>query len=252
MTIQEREKDFYNKYWNVYGLCKVEGSIAIPGIDSFKEKKVLICSCGGGALPVQAAKMGAKVYAFDISEVGVRKAKEMADYNNVNASIEVMDFNNLKYEENYFDIIYGEDILHHVNCEIAGNEIYRCLKSEGTAFFKENSDRNIILRYVRRLLFGKPGGYQKQHFLFFKREGTTDEYPLTEESVNALSRIFKGNIQRYNERFCFFYLLNYLLFKNPMVGKVLAKFDMLIAKFLPFIRKYSFTQEILLRKPKEY
>lgn len=252
MTIQERERDFYNKYWDVYEPCKVEGRIEIPGIDSFKDKKVLICSCGGGALPVRAAKMGGKVYAFDISEVGVRKAKAMAAYNSVDANIEVMDFHNLKHEKNYFDIIYGEDILHHVNCEVVGNEIYRCLKPGGIAFFKENSDRNFILRYVRRLLFGKPGDYQKQHCLFFKRTGTTDEYPLTEESVNTLSKIFKGNIQRYNERFCFFYLLNHLLFRNLTVGKILANFDSLIAKLLPFIRKYSFTQELLLRKPVEH
>jgi ubiquinone/menaquinone biosynthesis C-methylase UbiE len=173
----------------------------------------------------------------------------MAKYNNVVVKVDNMDFHNLLYEDNFFDIIHGSCILHHIDCSIVGKEIYRVLKPGGIAFFRENSDRNLILRFLRRLLFGKPGGYQKQKFLFIKRTGTSDEYPLTEEEVEVLVKIFKGNIRVTNEYFYFFSLLNSLIFKNSTLGNLLWTLDSLIGNVFPFIKKYSFFQEIWLKKP---
>ncbi len=133
----------------------------------------------------------------------MKNAREMARYNNVKVKADVMDFRDLSYEDNFFDILYGSAILHHIDCEIVGREIYRVLKPGGIAFFRENSDRVLMFRFLRRLLFGKPGGHQRQKFLFIKRRGTTDEYPLIEEEVETLSKIFNGNIKVTNEHLYF-------------------------------------------------
>ena len=159
------------------------------------------------------------------------------------------DFHHLKYPDDFFDLIYGKAILHHVDCNLAGREIYRCLKPGGIAFFWENSDRNPILRWFRRKAFGTPGGYQKQKFLFFKRHGTTDEYPLTEEEVDILSEIFDGNIKILHERFNFFSLLSSFGWQNRTFRKLVIMLDDFLATILPPIMKYSFYQQVLLHKP---
>jgi SAM-dependent methyltransferase len=155
----------------------------------------------------------------------------------------------LKYPDNFFDVIYGSSILHHVDCTVAERQMFRCLKPGGIAYFHENSDRNPILRYLRRLLFGSPGGYQKQKFLFLKRTGTTDEYPLTEKEVAQLSDIFGGHIERYYPRFYFFYLLYFVGWRNERFGKFLWGLDTIIGDLFPFLKRYSFVQDLLLQKP---
>jgi len=249
MSIWDREKQFYDEEWKKVQIHKITGKITIPGIENFEGKRVLICSCGTGVEPVLAAKQGAETYAFDISDTAVKNTREMARYNHVLIHADVMDFHRLSYEDNFFDILYGSAILHHIDCEIVGKEIYRVLRPGGIAFFRENSDRVLLFRFLRRLLFGKPGGYQRRRFLFIKRRGTTDEYPLTEKEISTLSEIFDGNIKVYNERFYFLFHLNALIFRNPKIGKILWSLDSSIGDSFPSVKKYSFWQEILLKKP---
>ena len=230
------------------GLSK--GLIEVPGIAHLVGKKILICSCGSGIEPTLAAKQGGQVFAFDISRVACLNTKKMATYNGIFASANVADFNHLPYLDETFDIIYGCSILHHIDCVLAGKELRRVLRPGGGAFFRENSDRNPVLRALRRLCFGKPGEHQKSKFWFFERLGTSNEYPLTECEVEILAACFDGNIYRYNEHFGFFYLLDYLVFRKGWVGKLLWSVDQTIGRISPFLKKYSFYQEILLIKRK--
>lgn len=248
-AIQDREKQFYDEEWKKIKVREIRGRVVIPEIPTLAGKRVLVCSCGTGIEAVQAALEGADVYAFDISETAAHNACAMAEYNKVQMQVEVMDFHHLTYPDNFFDIVYGSAILHHIDCDVVGRQIHRVLKPGGVAYFLENSDRNVLLRWVRRLVFGKPGGYQRQKFLFFRRNGTTDEYPLTEEEVAMLQRIFQGNLRRYNHTFEFFYLLNSMLFKKRSVGRKLRAFDRFVVRILPFLRPYSFQQEIWMQKP---
>lgn len=247
--ISEREKAFFNETWTSTEIRKIQGTIKIPGVDSLKGKRILICSCGSGVHPVCAANAGAEVFAFDISPTAVQKAKEVAEFNGVTITAEIMDFHHLKYPNDFFDLMYGAAILHHIDCNLAGREIYRCLKPRGIAFFWENSDRNPILRWFRKTAFGIPGGYQKQKFLFFKRHGTTDEYPLTEEEVDILSEIFDGNIKILHDRFVFFRLLYTFGWQNRTLGNFVTALDNFFVKIFPFIMKYSFSQQVWLQKP---
>jgi len=245
----DREREFFDELWKSTQPREVYEHLEIPTVGTLLGKRVLICSCGSGTEPVLAAKEGAEVYAFDISETAIRKAEEVAAFNRVKVIAEVMDFHDLKYPDDFFDVIYGTSILHHVDCAVAGRQIFRCLKPGGIAYFRENSDRNPILRFLRRLLFGSPGGYQRQKFWFIKRTGTTDEYPLTEEEVAQLSDIFGGHIKRYYPRFYFFYLLYFVGWRNERFGKLLWDFDTAIGDLFPFLKRYSFVQDLLLQKP---
>jgi len=243
-----REKLFYDDYWSTIGPHKVHGFLSIPGVQSLNDSKILICSCGRGVEPVLAANAGANVFTFDISPVAVENTKIMAKENNVDIVAEVMNFHELQYPDNFFDYMYGAGILHHVDCQAVGKEIYRVLKPGGVAFFWENSDRNAILRFFRRILFGSPGRYQKRKSLIFKRRGTHDEYPLTEEEVNNLSAIFSGNLMRVYGDFVFFSIISYVLEDIQIIKKSTEAIDRLLYLFLPFLLKYSYVQGIRLQK----
>jgi len=250
MTIQQREKNFYDELWKKYPSdIKVEKRISIPEADGLSGKRVLVCAIGEGTDAVALALQGADVYGFDLSRTSVDKTSKLALFNHVSVTVQTMDFHNLKYQDDFFDIVYGHAILHHVDCEIAGKEIYRCLKPGGIAYFGENSDRNPILRWLRRMIFGKPGGYQKKRFLFFRRTGTEDEYPITEEELQTLSRIFKNNLRLYFPEFYFFQLFYFIGIRKPIVEKITRSMDKLTVFIFPFLRKYSFFQKIWMKKP---
>jgi SAM-dependent methyltransferase len=250
MSTVEREREFYNRFWQQTIPHIIEGGITIPEVSSLMKKRVLICSCGAGYQPVQAANQGAEVFAFDISESAVEKAAEMAAYNKVAINAEVMDFHALKYPDNFFDVIFGTMILHHIDCSIVSKELYRCLKPNGIAYFKENSDRNPILRFFRRACFGKPGEIQKQKFLFFKRGGSSDEYPLTDEEIGEFKQVFgEQNIKLFFPQFVFFSIFYGFGLKKELVRKVTGFLDLIVSSAFPFLRKYSFLQEIQMKKP---
>jgi SAM-dependent methyltransferase len=250
MTVSEREKEFYDRFWKDKEVPKVEEGkqITIPGVDSFEGKRVLVCSCGTGKDLVVLARAGAQVFGFDISEAAVHRAKATAKANGVSATVDRMDFNHLTYPKDFFDVAYGTDILHHVDCRLAGKGLYRCLKPGGIACFTENSDRNPVLRVIRRTLFGRPGGYQRASVFFFKRHGTHDEYPLTENELDTLRDIFSA-IRILNEEFLCFGLLARHVWQNASFRRAMGSLDRFLAWVFPPIMKYSYVQSIWLQKP---
>jgi len=248
MSIVEREKRFYDGQWEGTQVRRIRERLAIPTVPSLAGKRVLICSCGSGVEPVMAANAGAEVWAFDISETGVAKAREMAAFNGVQVRTEVMDFHHLAYPDAFFDCIFGSCILHHVDCAVAGREVRRCLKPGGVAFFRENSDRNPLFRFLRQKLFGTHGTRQRQRFLFLRRTGTEDEYPLTEGEVALLAGLFDGHMQRFFPRFDFFYLLYLGSGRKPWLGPLCSGLDTALGTLFPFLKPYSYFQELLFTR----
>jgi ubiquinone/menaquinone biosynthesis C-methylase UbiE len=247
-TIVKREAEFFDKYWQDTEPERIRGFLQIPEVLNLRGAKILICSCGSGVEPVLAANAGAEVFTFDISPVAIEKAYAVAQANNVSIKADVMNFHELNYPDNFFDFIYGSLILHHIDCEKAGNEIYRCLKPNGIAYFWENSDRNPLLRWARRILFGFPGGNQRQKFLFFRRKGTVDEYPLTETELMTLSNIFGGHIKRIYSEFIFFQVIVNFFPNNEILKKITRNIDILLVKLFPAVLPYSFGQGVWLQK----
>jgi 2-polyprenyl-3-methyl-5-hydroxy-6-metoxy-1,4-benzoquinol methylase len=57
------------------------------------------------------------------------------------ASIQVAE--NLNYPNDFFDIVVGIDILHHVEIKLVINQCFRVLKYGGVAIFKEIFDQGL-------------------------------------------------------------------------------------------------------------
>jgi SAM-dependent methyltransferase len=242
------EQAFFDAFWQATPLRRITEPLELPGID-LRGKRVLICSCGSGEEPVRAVNAGASaVHAFDISSTAVAKAREVARYNGVVIHAHVMDFHALAYPSGFFDVVYGSAILHHVDCARTGEEIRRCLKPGGVAYFCENSDRNPLLRWARRTLFGAPGEVQRRRAWLFKRYGTDDEYPLTDDELRVLQRAFGGGLRVRIPRFVFFEMLALHGWRNDLFLRAMQAADRLAVRLRPGIARYSFLQDVVLRK----
>ena len=252
MQHTEREREFFDEHWARVQLEDIRDPLQVPGVDSLAGRRVLICSCGSGVEPVMAANAGAIVSAFDISPVGVANALRLATHNGVTIDARVMDFHDLTYPDESFDVIYGLAILHHVNVERVAPHIWRCLAPGGIAYFHENSDRNPMLRLARRVIFGPRGRARRSSRLGFTRHGTADEYPITEADVRALDRACHGNLVRLYPRFQFFGLLSIHGWRNPRFAAALSAIDAAIGRSAPFLRPYGFLQDLCVRKPRPH
>ncbi|MFH1096362.1 MAG: class I SAM-dependent methyltransferase, partial [Candidatus Desantisbacteria bacterium] len=131
--------DHYSKrnfrHWNSYGFVYnfVQQYFIHP------EQKLLDFGCGNGVEALRYARMGYQVYGFDISDQRIENAMILAEKygltDKVTFSVQVSE--NLDYPPDFFDIIVGVDILHHVNVEESVKEISRILKKNGCAIFRE-------------------------------------------------------------------------------------------------------------------
>ena len=141
-------------------------------------KHVLDYGCGHGMAAVVLARAGATVTAFDLSPGYVAEARERVLANGVNVECVVADGERLPFPDAAFDAVWGNAILHHLDLNRAGRELFRILKPGGVAVFCEPWGGNPALAFARRFL-PYPGKHR-----------TPDEQPLTCRDLAPLRAIF--------------------------------------------------------------
>lgn len=116
-----RKRRPWNGLWMFYDLLQ-----AIP-LDG---KKVLVVGCGYGEDAIRLAAMGAEVYALDLSPEAIDIARcRITRVHRVDVDLQVGIAENMPYEDDYFDIIFSNLVLHHCDIEKALEEIHRVAKS---------------------------------------------------------------------------------------------------------------------------
>jgi ubiquinone/menaquinone biosynthesis C-methylase UbiE len=112
----------------------------------------------------------------------------------------LMDAHDLQFEDETFDFVYGDAILHHLNMVPALDEIFRVLKPNGKILFVEPLDINPVGKLVRSLT---------------KKARTADEQPLRLRDIAEIKKRFEPH---------FFYeeflsvpcgVLSGMIFENP-------------------------------------
>jgi ubiquinone/menaquinone biosynthesis C-methylase UbiE len=112
----------------------------------------------------------------------------------------LMDAHDLQFEDETFDFVYGDAILHHLNMTSALDEIFRVLKPKGKILFVEPLDINPVGKLVRSLT---------------KKSRTADEQPLRLCDIAEIKKRFETH---------FFYeeflsvpcgVLSGMIFENP-------------------------------------
>src|SRR5262245_31918393 len=128
---------FYEGGWSYWGDSRTETFRLLGDV---RGKRMLDFGCGSGHTGVYLALLGAEVWGFDLSSVGVQLAQQTAERYGLSsrARFECMDAAQLTYPDASFDLVLGIGVLHHVikYPRVAENAV-RILKPGGRAYFVE-------------------------------------------------------------------------------------------------------------------
>jgi ubiquinone/menaquinone biosynthesis C-methylase UbiE len=113
---------------------------------------VLEIGCGTGIFTeLLCIKTNPNLIAVDISEDLINVALKRR----INATFEIQNAHGLNFDNNSFDKVVGSSVLHHLNLDIALNEIYRVLKPGGRMIFAEPNIINPQIFLQKKIQFIK-------------------------------------------------------------------------------------------------
>lgn len=175
----------WNGYWTAYDFLMA---------DSLAGKRVLIPGCGFGEDAIRLAKLHAQVHAFDLSadllEIARGRAMRLAA---TNIEFQVMPAETLSYPNDFFDLVFFNDILHHVNLPIAVSEAQRVLKPGGRIIANELYTHSMLQKireshivmdflypHMVRFIYGTENPYITQ-----------DERKINEHELKTLTDIMR-------------------------------------------------------------
>ena len=180
-VLADPSRRWWNAYWQMYAYLRT--------LD-LQRKKVLIVGCGFGDDALRVAKLGAEVYAFDLSPESLAIAKKMAARERLTITFAEMPAESLAYEDGFFDYVIARDILHHVDIDEAMREIIRVAKPQAILVVNEiyshsitnrirNSDwvESFFYPRMRRFIYGTNKPYI-----------TSDERKLTESDIKKIHK----------------------------------------------------------------
>ncbi len=202
--VENRKRRWWNSQWRMYTILLQE---------KIKGKKVMIAGCGFGDDAFLLSKMGADVYAFDISADSLAIAADIADRENLNIHFDEMPAENLLYRDNFFDCIIARDILHHADIPQAFKEISRVSKNGATVIVNEIYSHSVT-DGIRHSEFVEKVLYPRMAYFIYKGEEiyiTEDERKLTEHDVKEITRHLRNTKTEY------FDFLSNRLFPNSYV-----------------------------------
>ncbi|HKZ80737.1 MAG TPA: class I SAM-dependent methyltransferase [Pyrinomonadaceae bacterium] len=152
---------------------------------------------------------------INISSKALEKGGEKAQTSRVKPRFSLMDANHLEFEDESFDMVFGDAILHHLNFVEALDEIRRVLKPGGRILFCEPLGSNPVGKIVR---------------LITPKARTADEQPLRRREVAEIRKRFETTF--YYEQFLSVPvgIISKVLFSNP--ANILMKTTYELDRFL--------------------
>lgn len=134
--------------WSWWGDARRE---AIDAIGDVRGLRVLDYGCGYGNLGLYLSCNGAQVSGFDLSQPAIETAKKAARRYGLAAEFVQMDAAALSYPDDFFDLVVGFGVLHHViKYPEADAHLFRVLRSGGRAVFHETLWDNPLINFARR------------------------------------------------------------------------------------------------------
>jgi len=224
------------EYWmSLWGLRELY-AYALGLLGDLEGRDVLDCGCGRGHVSVMLAKRGARVTAFDTAEGELATAEGLARANGVQVKFLREPFEELSFQDESFDLLFGTFVLHHVDLSRACQQIKRVLKPGGRAVFVENSALNPLLMAMRTHLCGRFG---------VARYGDDHEHPLTRNDIAVVKEAFPDACLVHFPSLLLFRLLDFYVFKRRswLITALLEKLDRVIGK-IPTARRYGYLQVI--------
>jgi ubiquinone/menaquinone biosynthesis C-methylase UbiE len=164
--------------------------------DKIRGKKVLELGCGDGLNAIIMAKLGADVFANDISsesgQIIIHAANELGL---TNVRPLTGDFAAIPMEDRSFDFVVGKAFLHHLTEELEAeymDKVRRVLKKDGEARFFEPAVNSLLLDKLRWMVpvSGRPSSLSRKAFAAWK---ANDPHPDRDNSSR--------HYQKFGERF---------------------------------------------------
>lgn len=135
------------------------------------EAKCLELGCGPATGAWDLLARGVNVTAIDISQVAIDRADAQAkSLGYDHARFLKMNAEAMEFDDDSFDVIYGDGILHHLDTDAACAELTRCLVPGGRLIFSEPTGHNPFINVYRR---------------FTPDQRTPDEHPLLERDFET-------------------------------------------------------------------
>ena len=200
------------------------------------DRRILELGCGQGEYTYFLAEKGDFVTAIDLSEIAIEQAQESARLKNLdNTNFQVMNAEQLDFDDDAFDVVCGGAIVHHLDLCKAFSEITRVLQPHGVAIFMEPLGHNPLINLYRKLT---------------PSMRLEEEHPLRMEDLDFLRSFFKRADLHY------FHLLSLMavLFDGTRfftrLLRILNAADRFLFRNLPFMRRYAWYCVMVFDQPK--
>lgn len=124
------------------------------------------CS-GNGQYTFWLAEQGARAHGIDISPVSVENARNAASRMRFrgSASFSVMDAENLEFDDDSFDVIVVNGVLHHLDLDRAYKELARVLRPTGQVIATEALRHNPLFHLYRKRTPDLRSAWETDHIL---------------------------------------------------------------------------------------
>ena len=264
-TRTQEESEFYNRYASQLAVAKLapvdvfaatclENIQLLEQFGELRGLRVLDIGCGQGDTSVAFALRGAEVWAIDVSDRMIELTRRLAEHHGVRERVhaEVCRVEDMRYPDNFFDLLFADGVLHHLDMVVAVPNLVRVLKPEGRGFFIEPQKGSIFSEIYR---------------FFAKDLRTKDERPFQEQDFDFLGTQFGAISHReyhfsslvlFALRFAYLRIIGSAFpywMDDVRQGKVcprilrhMQRIDSLVLGWLPFLRRFCWLTVIMARK----
>jgi ubiquinone/menaquinone biosynthesis C-methylase UbiE len=259
------ERQFYNSYAERLDVSQIdpsrilaptclENEHLIEKLGELRGKRVLDIGCGQGDTTTFLALRGAEVWALDVADRMVEFTRQLAAHHGVADRVraETGRVEDMKYPSDFFDLVFADGVLHHLDLSSAVPNLVRVMKPGGRGFFLEPQRGSVFIEIYR---------------LFARDLRTADERPLNQHDLDY----FAGQFRRFDHHEYHFLSLSmfgirFLQLKlqgkafpywmediragkwHPRTLRCLQRIDEFLLTRFRFLRKYCWMTVIVVQK----
>jgi 2-polyprenyl-3-methyl-5-hydroxy-6-metoxy-1,4-benzoquinol methylase len=123
----------------------------LEAVGDVRGMRVLDYGCGYGFLGMYLSLCGAHSWGFDFSRAAIETAKKAALRYGLEAQFAQMDASDLSYPDEFFDLVVGFGVLHHViKYPGTASQLLRVMEPGAKAMFQETLGHNPFINFARR------------------------------------------------------------------------------------------------------